>query len=1082
MDPVTALSIAAAAVQFIDFGLKTLALCKRIRDSDADTTALHAELQQSIKQLEDIQKGVTTTALPRVISRAIKGCSQDCSSAAKELQDLLSEIQKIAQKKRFGVARAAFRAMKDQRKIEKIQVKLEKCQARFQTAVSVDTREQVLALLQGQGQMSQTLEDVVYPELKRMHVVTQDQITDFRASSTAAHEATRKALANLDTASKASGKAIQGMKAEVKYGFDHAQTSHTHQLFLESLEYPEMFSRHRHIEQPTSGTFEWIFAKSSTHTDRDPKTKELRGRFSKWLQSSEHVFWVNGKAGSGKSSLMSFIESHERTNDLLKIWAGGRKLHVFSFFFWRAGSEMQKSIPGLLQSLLYQLARAKPSIVSGLMLSDQSAQNSTWTEWRLERAVEQALSLFSDDRIFLLIDGLDEFEGKYTALVALLLRIQDRSAAKLCLSSRPETALIRQLGSYPSLKLQDLNYQDIENFVRSELEICTYVFKDPEEFLTLTSKVARRAEGIFLWAVLVCKSLVSGYEAMDDESMLQQRLAAVPSGLEDLFAHMFSNIEREHRESLARCFFLLKWEKNSRYYRITLPLLTAFLCERQYRSLDDFRKDLDVIAHRVVAQGKGLFELHKPDDMGGYSIFGRYILRDAASGKTCYRSVAKDDPDLMLGNEIASLGLVHRSAYDCILGDSNDRQESWLESVDEVKLLRDLLDAMLWLAYYSPGEHLAIWRTPTRGIANLIEIYGDRIRQEGYQALDELYETIQEAHYGDSCAGFDQGSVIGSKDYQIHKEAGPLRVFWQALALEMLGDYLLSRFDRVKSSVYSDLLYGGLLESFAHRINSSNANLLMPVMILSVDQLINKGPLGHLMVASRGAEDLPGISSTGQFCFSWVGSRGEKERRLISDLSGHVVGGNIRLGSEAARDPFTKHLPGALELATEVIKLSKLWQIHWGQKFCGRGIPYTPLQVHVPVTLQRLGKHERRPVDCRSLLNWRFICFDQSKDYARQYLIGEYLPIVASFELRVQSNQELMLRFGRVGLQEYPGYLGFKGTPDDEAYCLQSIIKEVWEDAKWQFKDGWQQLYLLACLKKHFGAFWMRPKKAKAAE
>jgi hypothetical protein len=177
MDPATALRVAAAIVQFVEVGLKTMALWKQIRDSDTNTTLLHYELQQSIKQLESIQAGVTLDSSPRDTSRSIKQCSQECSSDPKDLQDLLSEIRAVAQKKRSGAARAAFRAMKDQKKIEKIQNKLGKCQARFHTAASVDTREQFLTLFQAQGKMTQTLEDVVYPELKRMHDLTHAQFS-----------------------------------------------------------------------------------------------------------------------------------------------------------------------------------------------------------------------------------------------------------------------------------------------------------------------------------------------------------------------------------------------------------------------------------------------------------------------------------------------------------------------------------------------------------------------------------------------------------------------------------------------------------------------------------------------------------------------------------------------------------------------------------------------------------------------------------------------------------------------------------------------------------------------------------------
>jgi hypothetical protein len=378
-----------------------------------------------------------------------------------------------------------------------------------------------------------------------------------------------------------------------------------------------------------------------------------------------------------------------------------------SFFFWRAGSEMQKSILGLLQSLLYQLARAKPAIISDLMRDDQATQVPTWTEKRLQRAVEHALSLFSEDRIFLLIDGLDEFEGKYTALVTLLLGLQDKSNAKICLSSRPETALIRQLGSFPSLRLQDLNYRDIEHFVHGELTACAHAFKDDTDFRLLIDDVAERAEGVFLWAVLVCKSLVSGYEARDDEKMIKRRLAAVPAGLEELFAHMFSNIEREHREYLTRCFFLLKWSKQAGQ-NVTLPLIAAFVSEDSYSSLEDFREACDIVKHRVVAQGKGLLELREVEGLDASTNiylrqFGLCVLKDMSSGKPYYQSVRLSNSGILLELEPLSLGWVHRSAYDCILGDLSDVKDSWTDSMDEDKLLRDLLNAKLWLSCYYPA-------------------------------------------------------------------------------------------------------------------------------------------------------------------------------------------------------------------------------------------------------------------------------------------------------------------------------------------------------------------------------------------
>jgi hypothetical protein len=1086
MDPATALGVAAAAVQFIEVGLKTLALCKQIRDSDTDSTVLHAELLQATKQLESLQKAVTLDVFPRDTSRAIKQCSQDCSSAAKELQDLLTEIRAIAQKKRFGAARAAFRAMKDQKKVEKLQNRLEKCQSRFQTAVSVDTREQVLVLLQGQGKISQTLEDVVFPELKQMHETTHGQIAAVQKSSRAYHETTHKALANLKMASKASQKSIECMDAKVKTGFDHAQASSDHQAFLRSLEFPEMFSRHRHIDQPAPGTFEWIFKRTSGQVAPDPKTLELQGRFDKWLRSSEPVFWVNGKAGSGKSSLMSFIESHETTNDLLNIWAGGRKLHVFSFFFWRAGSEMQKSIIGLLQTLLYQLARAKPVIISDLKLNVQSSHAFPWTEKRLQHTVEQALSLFSDDRIFLLIDGLDEFQGKYTALVTLLLGLQDKSSAKMCLSSRPETALSRQLGSFPSLRLQNLNYRDIEYFVREELTACAHVFKDDTDFRLLIGDVAERAEGVFLWAVLVCKSLVSGYEARDDEKMIKRRLAAVPAGLEELFAHMFSNIEREHREYLTRCFFLLKWSKQASQ-SVTLPLITAFVSEDSYSSLEDFREACDIVKHRVVAQGKGLLELREVEGLDASTNiylrqFGLCVLKDMSSGKPYYQSVRLSNSGILLELESLSLGWVHRSAYDCILGDSSDVKDSWTDSMDEDKLLRDLLNAKLWLSCYYPAQHMSCYNGPVQQIASLVEIHGDTMRQEIYQALDELHDTIQASYYGRPCADMERSKFAKSKNHHIYKEARPLRTFWLVVTSRGLGDYMLTRFDKIKSSEYVDILCSGFL--YFRSLVGLDTKILMPSLTLSLVHLLADGPMGHSNIAACLSEEDLEWDERSRFCCSWIGNGKSSERRIVSDVLRIVWSlgvGSFYLGHKVAAEPRNGFPLDEAGFQRELFRLSDLWQIHWGRGLAPQDKAYRPLSIQVPAYITAWDVEvqwapELGSVADESILNWRFICFDHKQDCVRQYSSGDHLSISACFDVRNHLSHKLMRRYGWI--EKNKASVGFVGTPENQAQCLQAILEEVWADTEGQFRDGWQQLYMLACLKKHFGAFWVADEEA----
>ena len=49
MEAVAAIGVAAAAVQFLDFSTKTLALCKQIRESSTGSTETNAQLTKSTK-------------------------------------------------------------------------------------------------------------------------------------------------------------------------------------------------------------------------------------------------------------------------------------------------------------------------------------------------------------------------------------------------------------------------------------------------------------------------------------------------------------------------------------------------------------------------------------------------------------------------------------------------------------------------------------------------------------------------------------------------------------------------------------------------------------------------------------------------------------------------------------------------------------------------------------------------------------------------------------------------------------------------------------------------------------------------
>jgi polynucleotide 5'-kinase involved in rRNA processing len=71
---------------------------------------------------------------------------------------------------------------------------------------------------------------------------------------------------------------------------------------LHELSPAELDFRTDQIEDPFQDTFKWVFDRSS---------------FSNWLQEGTGLFWVNGKPGSGKSTLMKYILNSQYTWDLL---------------------------------------------------------------------------------------------------------------------------------------------------------------------------------------------------------------------------------------------------------------------------------------------------------------------------------------------------------------------------------------------------------------------------------------------------------------------------------------------------------------------------------------------------------------------------------------------------------------------------------------------------------------------------------------------------------------------------------------------------------------------------------------------
>lgn len=347
---------------------------------------------------------------------------------------------------------------------------------------------------------------------------------------------------------------------------------------LETLAYPAMTERYEDIVEAYPETFEWAF-KNST------REQVQWSNLSEWLKKEAGVYWISGKAGSGKSTLMKHIFDDVRTCQYLSAWAKDRAhgnpqplqtpLCLATFFFWNSGTQEQKSQSGLLRALLYQVLSSHPELLS-LVFPELWAKRYTDSIEGFSYSFSQALTLRRLASAFrkltqqtmvplkmcFLVDGLDEFYGDHEELAALFKVATTSPTVKICVSSRPWVIFEQIYGAGPSLRLQDLTYHDIKHYVNSKFSrnpaFGRMEANDPDTGALLREEVIGKAEGVFLWVDIVVKSLLLGIRNQDDIIILRQRLVAMPKRLEDLYLHLFSLIEPVYLEWASKAFQIVR--------------------------------------------------------------------------------------------------------------------------------------------------------------------------------------------------------------------------------------------------------------------------------------------------------------------------------------------------------------------------------------------------------------------------------------------------------------------------------------------------------------------------------------------
>jgi hypothetical protein len=312
------------------------------------------------------------------------------------------------------------------------------------------------------------------------------------------------------------------------------------------------------VEDVFHGTFDWVFSD--------------RVQISSWLKDpNSRVFWVQGYPGSGKSTMMKYIRQNRRTLDLLKENTNARWLFS-EFFFYDLGADIQKSVRGLMNKILYDLLNQRPALARFLPASlrteilrrvsqseDSSVANAYWTLARLSLGLKSILAQSHVQPeplcVCLFIDALDEHPGPSQDLLNALndLFITQTShnsqdiqmdgnrgiRIKLCIASRPENEFVERFEHYGTLKMKDYTGADITIYAKNRLysrELSATLLEERKLFLhSAWETIVQKAEGIFLWIRLVIDELIDGLLRGDADEDLLNIMEESPHDLTRLY-------------------------------------------------------------------------------------------------------------------------------------------------------------------------------------------------------------------------------------------------------------------------------------------------------------------------------------------------------------------------------------------------------------------------------------------------------------------------------------------------------------------------------------------------------------------
>ncbi|KAM0293720.1 hypothetical protein ACHAPM_011520 [Fusarium culmorum] len=256
-----------------------------------------------------------------------------------------------------------------------------------------------------------------------------------------------------------------------------------------------------------------------------PNTRqELLDNIDHWIgdPTSKTVYWLNGMAGTGKSTISRTV-AHSRS----------KRGDLGASFFFKRGEMDRGNLDKLMPALAYQLALSRPEVALFIKkaLDANPAIVGKSVKEQFEKLIQEPLSeaaemVTAQSSIVMVIDALDECDQEADIRLLINILSQAKTARphlRVFLTSRPELPIrlgfSEVQGSYQDLVLHEIPAQIVEHdiivFLNDEFKKIRHKFnltvgderKLPSDWpgCSIVQRLAQMAVPLFIFAATVCR-------------------------------------------------------------------------------------------------------------------------------------------------------------------------------------------------------------------------------------------------------------------------------------------------------------------------------------------------------------------------------------------------------------------------------------------------------------------------------------------------------------------------------------------------------------------------------------------------